>query len=85
MPLVAGLGIPPITVDLILICISSVPIAGIAAVKRASARQFLVAYREFVGLACADHELSVTAGAHLASDGALEKAMPQAIDHDLFE
>jgi hypothetical protein len=41
--------------DLILICISSVPIAGIAGVQLASARQFILWYDEFVNLACADH------------------------------
>src|SRR5437868_1678155 len=44
-----GLGIPPITQGLILICISSVPIAGIATFMRASARQFILGYVELVG------------------------------------
>ena len=46
--------IPPITRGLILICISGVPIAGIATFVRASARQFFLGYVELVGLAFAD-------------------------------
>jgi hypothetical protein len=67
------------------ICISSVPIPGIAAVKRASARQFILAYRELVRLACADNQVPAMAFAHLAFDGAVEEAVLQAIENDSFE
>ena len=68
-----------------MICISSVPIPGIAAVKRASARQFILAYRELVRLACADNQVPAMAFAHLAFDGAVEEAVLQAIENDSFE
>ena len=46
--LASGLGIPPMTLDLDVICISGVPIAGIAAIGAASARQFILRDRELV-------------------------------------
>ena len=49
--LASGLGIPPMTLDLDVICISGVPIAGIAATVAASARQFLLGDGELVRLA----------------------------------
>jgi hypothetical protein len=67
------------------ISISSVPIPGIAAINRASARQFIVAYRVPVRLACADHEVSNTALAHFAFDGAVKEAVLQPIDDDSFK
>jgi hypothetical protein len=67
------------------ICISSVPIPGIAAVKRASARQFILAYRELVRLACADNQVPAMAFAHLAFDGAVEEAVLQPLDNDFFK
>jgi hypothetical protein len=85
VPLVAGLGIPPITVDLILICISSVPIAGIAAAKRASAQQFILAYDEFVNLACADHQIPLATIADSNFDGAVEECVLEPIDNDFFK
>jgi hypothetical protein len=56
--LASGLGIPPMTLDLDVICISSVPIAGIAAIGAASARQFFLGDRELVGLAGLDDEFA---------------------------
>jgi hypothetical protein len=56
--LVSGLGIPPMTLDLDVICISGVPIAGIAAIITASARQFILGDGELVGLARLDHEIA---------------------------
>ena len=44
------------TLDLDVICILSVPIAGIAAIGAASARHFVLGDRELVALAGADHE-----------------------------
>ena len=46
--LASGLGIPPMTLDLDVICISGVPIAGIAAIGAASARQFFLRNGELV-------------------------------------
>ena len=46
------------TPDLVLICILGVPIAGIAAIGAASARQFVLGDRELVALARLDHEFA---------------------------
>ena len=61
MLLASGLGIPPMTLDLDVICISGVPIAGIAAIGAASARQFILRDRELVRLAGLDDELAPVA------------------------
>ena len=81
--LASGLGIPPMTLDLNVICISGVPIAGIAAIGAASARQFFLGDGELVGLARPDHELAFAAVADLAGDGAIEKAVPEPVDDNL--
>jgi hypothetical protein len=66
MPLASGLGIPPMTLGLRDLHLG-VPIAGIAAILAALA-QFLLGYRELMGLAGADHELTLAATAHFAVD-----------------
>ena len=48
------------------ICILRVPVAGIAAVEAASARQFVLGNDELVRLAGADHELALAAVPDLA-------------------
>ena len=58
------------TLDLDVICILSVPIAGIAAIGAASARQFVLGDGELVRLAGLDHELAP-----------LPLPMPQEIEH----
>ena len=58
MLLASGLGIPPMTLDLDVICISGVPIAGIASYQRRSARQFVLGDGELCGLARLDHEFA---------------------------
>jgi hypothetical protein len=73
------------TLDLELICISGVPIAGIAAIGTASVRHFTLGDDEFVGIAGTDHELALAAANDLARNGTFGEPMPQAIDHDLFE
>ena len=73
------------TLDLDVICISGVPIAGIAAHCAASARQFVLGDRELVALAGPDHELALAAVADLAGDRIVEEAVPQPVDDELFE
>ena len=73
------------TLDLDVICISGVPIAGIAAFIAASARQFFLGDSELVRLAGADYELALAAVSDLAGDGAIEKAVVQPFHDDLFE
>lgn len=73
------------TLDLGVICILGVPVAGIAVIGAASVRQFILGDGELVRLAGADHQLALAAVGDLAGDGAIEEAVPQAIEHDLFE
>ena len=61
VPLASGLGIPPMTLDLDVMCISGVPIAGIVAIGAASTRQFNLRDRELVRLAGLDDELAPVA------------------------
>ena len=68
------------------ICILSVPIAGIAAIGAASARQFVLGDRELVALAGVDDEFAAFAAiGNLAGDGILEESMPQTVDDKTFE
>jgi hypothetical protein len=85
MLLASGLGIAPMTLDLDVICISGVPMAGIAAFNASSGRQLILGNDEFVGLAGADHELAFPATDNFADDGALKESMPQPFDNDPFE
>jgi hypothetical protein len=73
------------TLDLILICILSVPIAGIAAIRAGSARQFVLRYHELVGLTGTYHELALSTGDDLAGNETLEEAMTQPIDNNCFK
>jgi hypothetical protein len=63
--LASGLGIPPITLDLDVICISDVPVAGIAVIAAASARQLLVVRAPILG----EQRLSVTFDLFLPKEG----------------
>lgn len=56
--LASGLGFPPITLDLDVICISGVPIAGIAIIGAASARQLILGNVELVRLARLNDEFA---------------------------
>src|SRR5262249_1806844 len=85
VPLASGLGIPPMTLDLDVICISGVPISGIAAIGAASARQFFLGDVELVGLAGADHEMALAAVSNLAGDRVVEEAMLEPIDDEPFQ
>ena len=73
------------TLDLDVICISGVPITGIAAFSAASARQIFLRDGEFVRLASADHKFTLAAAADLAGDGAVKEAVAQSFHHDPFE
>ena len=68
-----------------MICISGVPIAGIAAIGAASARHFVLGDSELVALAGADHELPFAAVGDLAGDGIVEEAMLEAFDDKPFK
>ena len=73
------------TLDPDVICISGVPIAGIAANGAASAWNFLIGDRKLVRLSTADHELALAMVADFAGNRTFEKAVPQPLDHDLLE
>ena len=74
------------TLDLDVICILGVPIAGIAAMVAASARQFFLGDRELVGLAGADHELAPAPLARSRRRSSSRKCpCLQSIDDKLFE
>ena len=60
------------TLDLDVICISGVPISGIAAIGAASARQFFLGDGKLVRLAGSDQELALAAIDDFAIDRALE-------------
>src|SRR3954453_15980688 len=82
--LVSGLGIPPMTLDL-MICISGVPVPGIATFRAASARQVFVGNSELVGLAGADHEMAFPAVPDLAGDRVFEITVTEPFHHDGFQ
>ena len=83
--LASGLGIPPMTLDLDVICILGVPIAGIAAIGAASARQFVLGDRELVALARLDHEFAPVALSRWRWKSRTGNAMLQPVEDDLFE
>src|SRR5262245_15518608 len=73
------------TLDLDLICISGVPIAGIAAFSAESARQFLLGDGELVRLPGLHQKVASVVLANAAGDGAPEVAVAKAVEHDLFD
>lgn len=73
------------TLDLDVICISGVPIAGIAAIGAASARQFILRDRELVRLAGLDDELASFVLPDSARDRAPEMTMTKPVEDDLHE
>lgn len=84
VPLVSGLGIPPITLDLDG-DLSRRPHPRDRRSQAALARHFLLGDSELMALAGPDHELAFSAVADLATDGIVKEAMAQSIDDDPFE
>jgi hypothetical protein len=70
------------TLDLALICICSVPIAGIA-VRQRLMRDFLLGDRKLVTLPCLDDEVAPVALADNARDGAAEMTVSETVKDDL--
>src|SRR4030095_5303162 len=83
--LASGLGIPPITLDLDVICISGVPISGIVAIGSASVRQFFLGDVELVGLAGLDDEFAAVFLTDAAGNRATEMAVTEPVEDDLDE
>ena len=73
------------TLDLDVICILSVPIAGIAAIGAASARQFFLGDRELVRLAGLDDEFAPVALPDAARNRAPEMTVTEPVEDDLHE
>ena len=73
------------TLDLDVICISGVPIAGIAAIGAASARQFILGNRELVRLAGLDEEFAAVSLPDSARNRAPEMTMTETVEDDLNE
>jgi hypothetical protein len=73
------------TLDLELICISGVPIAGIAAIGSASVRQFFFRDGELVRLAGFDNEFAAASLSDAARNRATEVTMTKPVDEDLNE
>ena len=67
------------TLDLDVICISGVPIAGIAAIVAASARQFLLRDGELVRLAGLNEEFAAISLPDAAQNNAPEMTMPEPV------
>jgi hypothetical protein len=67
------------------ICISGVPVAGIAAFSAASTRQFFLRDRELVALAGPDQELASAAAADLTADRVVKEAVLEPIDDERFK
>ena len=82
--LASDLGLTPMTLDL-LICISSVPIAGIATIEAASTRQFFLGDRELVRFARLDDELPPVAFPDRARNCTAEVPMTEPVFDDLNE
>ena len=70
--------------DLDVICILGVPVTGIA-VNAALSRQVVLRDDELMALAGPDHELAFAAVPNLAGDRVVEEAVPQAVQHEIFE
>jgi hypothetical protein len=73
------------TLDLDVICISSVPIAGIAATGTASAGHLILRDDELVALASLDDELAAPTLFDSANYRAAKKAMLKPVDHDALK
>ena len=73
------------TLDLDVICISGVPIAGIAAISAASARQFFLGDRELVRFAGLDDEFAPVPLSDAARNRATEMTMTEPIEDNLNE
>ena len=85
VPLASGLGIPPMTLDLDVICISGVPISGIAAIGSASARQFFLGDVELMRLAGLDDEFAPVSLCDAAGNHAPEMTVTEPVEDDLDE
>jgi hypothetical protein len=83
--LACGLGIPPITLDLDVICISGVPISGIAAIGSASVRQFFLGDVELMRLAGLDDEFAAVSFSDAAGNHAPEMTVTEPVEDDLNE
>ena len=73
------------TLDLDVICISGVPIAGIAAIRAASARQFFLGDGKLVRLAGLDDELATVSLPDAARNRAPEVTMAEPVEDNLNE
>jgi len=73
------------TSDLDVIFIFGVPVAGIAELSSASARQVFFGNGELVRLTGADHELTLSPVSNLAGNGAVEESVAQSFHDDFFE
>ena len=71
------------TLDLNVICISGVPIAGIAAMGAASARQFILGNRELVGFALLDDNFAPVSLADDARNRTSEMTVTEPVEYDL--
>jgi hypothetical protein len=71
--------------DLDLICISGVPISGIAAISSASARQFFLGDVEFVRFAGLDYEFPPASLPDAARNCASEMAVTESFEDDLAD
>jgi hypothetical protein len=71
------------TLDLEVICISGVPIAGIAGTRAASARQFILRDRKLVGLARLDHHFATVSLPDAARNRTSEVTMMEPVDDNL--
>ena len=73
------------TLDLDVICISGVPIAGIATIGAASARQFILRNRELVRLAGLNDQFAPVTLADNTRNRTPEMTVTETIEDDLYE
>ena len=73
------------TLDLDVICISGVPISGIAAIGAASARQFSLGDVELVGLAGLDDQFAAASLSDATGNHAAEMTVTEPVEDDLDE
>ncbi len=71
--------------DLEVICNSGVPIAGIAGMRAASARQFILMDGKLVGLARLDHHVATVSLPDVARNRASEVTMTEPVEDNLGE
>jgi hypothetical protein len=83
--LASDLGIPPMTLDPDVICILGVPIAGIAAIGAASARQFFLGDRELVRLPGLDNEFAPVSLPDVTRNCATEVPMTEPVEEHISE